>query len=323
MEFVSFRKGGEAMDFRQLQYLTAVAECRNVTKAAEALYISQSALSHYISKTEKELGVSLFDRSTVPISLTYAGKCYIESAQRILLEKKRLMKELREITEHRTGLLRIGTSRDRASYLLPRLLREFKALYPEIQVDIFTESAKQLREALKTGRIDLLFLPADGREEEPSIAFQTIYTEELVLCAARGVVKPEERKNTCSRVIDPHSLHEKPFFLLRQEHAIRTFCDSFFRIQKIRPVICNEFSSSITCYRMAAAGLGFAIVPYMITQLADSGMEAELFSLEEKPVTWEVNLYYRRDAYLGQPERDLIQLSKELFQQECLHGSYG
>ena len=56
------------MDFRQLQYLTAVAEHRNVTKAAESLYISQSALSHYIRKTEEELGVQLFDRSTTPIS---------------------------------------------------------------------------------------------------------------------------------------------------------------------------------------------------------------------------------------------------------------
>ena len=141
------------MDFRQLQYLTAVAEHRNVTKAAESLYISQSALSHYIRKTEEELGVQLFDRSTTPISLTYAGKCYIQSAQRILMENERLMKELREITENMTGVLRIGISRDRASYIMPRLTRDFLALYPGIQVDIFTESAQQLREALKSGRV--------------------------------------------------------------------------------------------------------------------------------------------------------------------------
>ena len=83
------------MDFRQLQYLTAVAEYRNVTKAAESLYISQSALSHYIRKAEEELGVQLFDRSTTPISLTYAGTCYIRSAQRILLENERLNTVLR------------------------------------------------------------------------------------------------------------------------------------------------------------------------------------------------------------------------------------
>lgn len=306
------------MDFRQLQYLTAVAEHRNVTKAAESLYISQSALSHYIRKAEEELGVQLFDRSTVPISLTYAGQCYIASAQRILLENERLTKELREITENMTGVLRIGISRDRASYIMPRLVRDFRERYPGIRVDIFTQSAQQLREALKTGRIDILLLPDDGREPDSSLDFRKIYTEELVLCAGKDYIRPEQRNPEQPGVIDPGSLHEQPFFLLNQKHAIRIFCDSFFRRHRIRPEIVNELSSSVTCYRMAAAGLGMAIVPYMTTQLADPGMEVELFSLGPDRVTWDVNMYYRKDAYLGQPEKDMIRLAGQLFSCEYL-----
>lgn len=300
------------MDFRQLQYLTAVAEHRNVTKAAESLYISQSALSHYIRKTEEELGVQLFDRSTTPISLTYAGKCYIASARRILMENERLMKELREITENMTGVLRIGISRDRASYIMPRLARDFQALYPGIQVDIFTESAQQLRDALKTGRIDLLLLPSDGRDTDPALVWEPLYAEELVLCAGKGILQEQ------GFIPDLKVLDQQPFYLLRQEHAIRSFCDSFFRTHRIHPVIRNELSSSVTGYRMAAAGLGFAIVPYMVTRLADAGMDVELFSLGEKPVTWNVNMYYRKDAYLGHPEKDMIRLAKTLFSHEML-----
>lgn len=107
------------MDFRQIQYLTAIAEYQSITKAADALYISQSAMSHYVQKAEAELGVLLFDRSTTPITLTYAGRKYMESARKILLENDRLMKEFRDITHHMTGKLRIGTSRDRASYMMP------------------------------------------------------------------------------------------------------------------------------------------------------------------------------------------------------------
>ena len=300
------------MDFRQLQYLTAVAEHRNVTKAAESLYISQSALSHYIRKTEEELGVQLFDRSTTPISLTYAGQCYIQSAQRILLENQRLMKELREITENMTGVLRIGISRDRAAYTLPRLMKDFRELYPGIQVDIFTESAQQLREALKTGRIDLLLLPSDGREEDPGIISEKLYTEELVLCAGKGMLAE------AGCLPDVSVLDQQPFYLLKQEHATRIFCEGFFRKHRIRPVICNEVSSSVLCYRMAAAGMGFAIVPYMTTRLADPGMEVALYSLGETPVTWDVNMYYRKDAYLGHPERDMIRLARQLFSHEML-----
>lgn len=301
------------MDFRQLQYLTAVAEYRNVTKAAEALYISQSALSHYIRKTEEELGVQLFDRSTSPISLTYAGMCYIQSARRILLENERLMKELREITENMTGVLRMGISRDRASYTMPRLVRDFQRKYPGIRVDLFTESAQQLREALKTGRIDLLLLPADGRDTDPALACQKIYTEELVLCGGKGTLQGD------GFLAEPKSLDQKPFFLLKQEHAIRSFCDGFFRRHRIHPEIRNEFSSSVTCYRMAAAGLGFAIVPYMVTQLAFSGEEMDIFSLGKEPSTWDINMYYRKDAYLGHPEQDMICLAQHLFRQEMLN----
>jgi DNA-binding transcriptional LysR family regulator len=301
------------MDFRQLQYLTAVAEHRNVTKAAESLYISQSALSHYIRKAEEELCVQLFDRSTTPISLTYAGKCYIESAQRILLENERLMKELREITENMTGVLRMGISRDRASYTMPRLVRDFQAKYPGIRVDIFTESGQQLREALKTGRIDLLLLPGDGRDNDPAIVSQKIYTEELVLCAGKGVLSGE------GYIEDPKVLDQQPFFLLKQAHTIRIFCDGFFRRNKIHPEIRNELSSSVTCYRMAASGVGLAIVPYMVTQLAYPGMEMDLFSLGKEPVTWDINMYYRKDAYLGHPEQEMIRLARQLFSHEMLH----
>lgn len=301
------------MDFRQLQYLTAVAEHRNVTKAAESLYISQSALSHYIRKAEEELGVQLFDRSTTPISLTYAGKCYIESAQRILLENERLMKELREITENMTGVLRMGISRDRASYTMPRLVRDFQAKYPGIRVDIITGSGQQLREALKTGRIDLLLLPGDGRDNDPAIACQKIYTEELVLCAGKDVLPGD------GYIADPKVLDQQPFFLLKQEHTIRSFCDGFFRRNKIHPEIRNELSSSVTCYRMAASGVGLAIVPYMVTQLAYPGMEMDLFSLGKEPVTWDINMYYRKDAYLGHPEQEMIRLAQQLFSHEMLH----
>lgn len=301
------------MDFRQLQYLTAVAEHRNVTKAAESLYISQSALSHYIRKTEEELGVQLFDRSTTPISLTYAGKCYIASAQRILLENERLMKELREITENMTGVLRIGVSRDRASYMMPRLVKGFQSMYPGIRVDIFTESGQQLRDALKSGRIDLLLLPDDSRDLDPGITYQTLYAEELVLCAGKGKLQIKE----C--LADPKALDQQPFYLMKPEHAIRSFCDSFFRKNKIRPEIRNELSSSVACYRMAAMGLGLAIVPYMATRLAVPGGEVELYSLGQEPVTWNINMYYRKDAYLGQPEHDMIHLAQKLFSRETLN----
>ena len=70
------------MEYRELKYLLTLAQTRNMTRAAEQLYISQSALSHYLKCVEEDLGARLFDRSTTPMTLTYAGKCYTNSFRR-------------------------------------------------------------------------------------------------------------------------------------------------------------------------------------------------------------------------------------------------
>ena len=70
------------MDFKQITYIIKVAECRNITKAARELYISQPSLSQLISKAEEELGIRIFDRNTNPVTLIYAGKRYIEEEKR-------------------------------------------------------------------------------------------------------------------------------------------------------------------------------------------------------------------------------------------------
>ena len=150
------------MEFRQLRYLLTLAETRNMTRAAEKLYISQSALSHYLKCVEDELGVQLFDRSTNPMSLTQAGRCYMDSARAILLENEQLQKELRDITEHMSGKLVLGSSRDRASYMMPRFLPEFARRYPGIELEVFTASGQKLFEALREGRVDMVLLPAAG-----------------------------------------------------------------------------------------------------------------------------------------------------------------
>ncbi len=309
------------MDFREFEYMLKVAECRSVTKAARELHISQPALSHYIRGVEESLGVKLFDRSTTPMSLTFAGECYVESARRILMEGNRLMKELRDINRHMAGRLRIGTSRDRASYMMPKLVPPFTRQYPGIELEVFTQSGQKLTEALLEGRVDLLLLPETAitlrkRGETSALAAQKIYTDELLLAARTGTVPESARLPNGAVKIE--SLADMDFFLMYQEHAARAFCDDFFKRHRLRPKVKMEFSSNISCYRMAAAGMGVTIVPFLTTRLADAGANVELFSLGEAGETWDVMLFYRKDDVLGAPERDLLNIAREVFANERL-----
>lgn len=305
------------MEFRQLKYLLTLADTGNMTRAAEQLYISQSALSHYLKCVEEELGVRLFDRSTNPMTLTYAGKCYMDSARKILMESDQLHRELRDITQHMSGKLTLGTSRDRASYMMPRILTGFSAQYPDIQFEVFTASGQKLFDALRSGRVDMVLLPNAGQGDSQGLCSEHIYSEELVLAAKDGMV-PKEDRIKGQHAIHSEALDGAPFFLLFQEHAMRYFCNRYFRREKIHPEIRMEFSSNISCYCMAAAGLGYAIIPYLTAKLVNPGNPVELFSLGRKPETWDVEMFYRKGAYLGTPELDLIQISREQFAHENL-----
>ena len=300
------------MNLRELQYILKVSEVRNITRAAEELHISQSALSRYIHDVEAELGTKIFDRSTNPISLTYAGECYVETAGRILLEHEDLRRKIRDITHHMAGRLRIGTSRDRASYMMPKLLPEFCERYPGIRAEVFTESGQKLRTALKDGRIDILILPDTWPDSEYNFVSRLIYREELILAAKAGYV-PENACTPDRKAVLPESLDGMKFFLLFREHAMRTFCERYFREHSIKPEIVMEFPSNITCYRMAASGMGAAIIPELTAKMTDSGNGTEVFSLDEEGVYWEVRAFFRKGAYIGEPEKELIRMAGEIF----------
>ena len=301
-----------SLNLRELQYILKVAEVKNITRAADELHISQPALSRYIHDVEDELGTKIFDRSTNPISLTYAGECYTDSAKRILLEHENLRREIRDITRHMTGRLRLGTSRDRASYMLPELLPRFCDTYPEIRVEVFTESGQKLRNALKDGRIDILILPDTWPDSDYNFVSELIYREELVLAAKTGYI-PEDSCIHDRKTIIPEKLDGMRFFLLFREHAIRTFCDRYFREHSIKPDILMEFPSNITCYRMAASGMGVTIIPELTAKMTDAGSETELFSLGEAGESWEVKAFFRKGAYIGEPEQELIRMAGGIF----------
>ncbi len=90
-----------------------------------------------------------------------------------------------------TGRLRIETSRDRASFMMPKLLLSFCAEYPGIDTEIFIDSGKKLREALRDGRIDMLILPDTWPDDSYNFESRLIYTEELVLAAKAGTIPDE------------------------------------------------------------------------------------------------------------------------------------
>ena len=306
------------MDFRQLQYVAKVVQCQSITKAANELFISQSALSHYIQNVEKEMGIQLFDRSTTPLSLTYAGRRFIEYAQNILLQNEELKKEFSDITHSVKGQIKIGIPPERAAYMLPRLIPAFSAKYPSIDLNISTGTGKELVDNLRTGAIDLSFLSAVDKEWLNDFQCRDLYKEELVICAQKGTIEQKYLVKKASHSFDLRHLNKFSLYIETKGHVMRIFCDDFFKKNNLMPAATTELPSNIACCRMASTGLGLAIVPYLTTRLTQCEHEIELFSLGQKPVIWTVNALYRKNSYLSQPEQFLLSLVTEKFDREFL-----
>ena len=114
------------MSFRELEYIMGIEKYHNITKAAEAMFISQPTLSKFLQSYEKELGLRLFERSGNRYYLTYAGERYVAKATEILNLKKEMDQELNDIIKNNYGSLKIAFPTMRGTYMLPCTLPIFK-----------------------------------------------------------------------------------------------------------------------------------------------------------------------------------------------------
>ena len=122
------------MNSRQLQYAIMLSEMRNFSHVADALEITQPALSKQIIGLENELGVKLFDRSTTPVALTPAGEFFIEKARDLLFEEDVLLKTMERYKTGENGKLTSGISPFRCLYMIPPILKPLQERFPRLQL---------------------------------------------------------------------------------------------------------------------------------------------------------------------------------------------
>lgn len=301
------------MDFREMVYITTVADCRSVTAAARKLYISQPSLSHIISKVEQDVGVPLFDRKTSPITLTYAGEKYVDTARKVLLLNDNLRRELMDIGLGEKGKIHFGMPTERAGYMLPAVLSRFRQQYPRVEVRIVEAKVDELIQALGRDEINFFIAPRDSADLPSGIRTEKIYQERLFVVASPEMIEENMRTQEAGNGLNLARMGHLPFIVLKRGHAIRKKTDSIFRRYQIAPDLAMEVSSCISAVQLAAANLGVTIVPQRAVDVLDGKDRICCYDYSDKPDFWDVNAVYKEDIYLDRAERCLIELMKEEF----------
>ena len=296
------------MDKRYLEYILALAETGNMTRAAKKLYISQPTLSQFLSKQESEIGSPLFRRTNGTYVLTPVGELYAEYARKVLSLTDILEKDIRRISN--TSRIKIGTSASRAVQMLTFILVDFCKYYPQVELTLSNGNLQLMNEAITGGEMDVAFVTV------PSLAPWKGQSIEL---KKEEVVFAAPSSHPCCRHLDsdkPHSLDvsrlvehfgSSPLILQLKGSCIRCLIDDFFEGQNFTPIVACNTSNAHSICDMIASRIGSGFIPADYTV---GSSRITCFSLEPKMYRTHAILY-RKDLILGAPHRRLFELAEK------------
>jgi DNA-binding transcriptional LysR family regulator len=299
------------MNSKKLNYIITISELQSISKAASQLFISQPSLSNIVSNLEKELGIKLFNRTTNPISLTYAGERYIETAKKILSLEDNLKKELSDISIIKKGKITIGIPSVRGTHVLPLILPRFTKEYPGIEIALVEGNSNFLETALLSGKVDLVLtsLPKDNNK----IACEILYQERIMLACEKGYLDSIYPCKNNSNIISLNDIKDVGFILTKKSHSIRSLSEQLFDLHNFEPNIILETANTATAFRLATSGIGVCFVSEMILNTTTSINDFDLFHIENSPIKWDIAVLYLKNSYLTIAERYFIDLAKEVF----------
>lgn len=299
------------MDFKQLEYIVTVAEEKKLLSAAEKLYISSSALSQHITKLENELGTSLFKRSKNGWILTRAGQIYVDMAKNVLQQQKKAILEINDIAENKVGHFTIGVTPGRGTTMFSELFPRFRERYPNIKIGLFEGTVLEACQKLYTDELDIAFLTSGFHY--PNIHSRFLKKEEIVLALPKShrlaylANQMEESQQLPS--IDMSLLDEDEFLLAGKHTTLRAIEDNIFELAGFKPKIAFETPSILTLNFLSRSGFGPSFVPAFYAEPSD---DAVYFRMTPSAF-WDLNVCYKTDHYLTQPEEFMISLVEEYY----------
>lgn len=140
----------------EMRYVYAVYQEKSFSKAAKKMFISQPALSNMVRKAENEIGAPIFDRSTIPLTVTKEGAYYIKSIEEILGIQRNMKAYFEDLESLNTGSLSIGGASFFCSFVFPDLIGRFREKYPNVTIDLLEGNVKELKEGLQNETLDLV-----------------------------------------------------------------------------------------------------------------------------------------------------------------------
>jgi len=290
---------------RRLQVFHAVAKHLSFTKAAEALFMTQPAVTFQIKQLEEHFNTRLFERGHGRISITPAGEVVLDYAERILALSAELDTRLKEMTGDVAGLLLVGASTTIAEFLLPKVLGEFKSRHPKVMPRLFVANSVTVESRVAAHTLDIGFIESPSHLQ--GVASDICCEDELqVVCAPSH---PLAKLKT----VTPQQLVEYPYISREPGSGTREVTDHYFQQAGVAPDsldVVMELGSPEALKGLVATGLGFTIM-----SLSTVANECRLGQLATVPLAprliRNLSVVYPREKFRSRLANTFIEFARQ------------
>jgi DNA-binding transcriptional LysR family regulator len=275
------------LELQQLRYFVAVADSGKFTAAARDLHVAQPSISKQVRKLEDELGAVLLERRRTGVVLTDAGAILLPWAKRMLADLDGARSDVAGLATLERGRLSVGATPSLSTVLLPEVLAAFHAEHPGITLSVIEAGSSDLVDRLAAGELDLALVILPVPREE---LFETtpLIREELVLAVAKS--HPLARRKT----VKVGDLRGVPLVMFRDGYDLRSATITACEQAGFHPTFAVEGAEMDGVLRMAAAGVGVAVVPRMVVE---RGGPLVAVRLSQPTLSRSVGVAFRRDRH--------------------------
>lgn len=297
------------MNIKHAQYMITVLQEGSITAAAKKLYISQPSLSQMVKLVETNLGTPIFNRSTDPLTLTYAGEKYIEAAQKILTINTNLAKEIEEITHEDHGIIRFGVPVQRGMQVLPYVMPKFLKLYPHVDVELFEQGSGMIEKMVLDGTVDMACMTTVARHTE--LKYILVENEDLVLLTSANT--DLAKRIPAGTPIPITEARNEKFVSNKQGHSVRVVQDNLFITHDMHPKIILETMSIEVEKKVALACDAVMICPKnYIEKTPEMAEKAVIYPILNTGSQRHCYICHRKNLYLTKYMRDFINILVEV-----------
>ncbi len=302
---------------RRLQVFHTVARLLSFTKAAETLHMTQPAVTFQVRQLEEHFNTRLFDRTHNRISLTEAGRCVYQYADRIFDLYGQMENAVRELTGEISGTLLIGASTTIAEYMLPALLGDFRLKYPDVDVQLKVSNTEGIVTMVENNDIDLGVVEAPVMNKNLAVA--TCRMDQLV-----AIVPPSHPLAGQPRVA-VHELLKYPYICREEGSGTREVISEYLQrcgVDLGEVHVCMELGSPESIKGAVEAGMGVSIVSRATIhkELRLGTLEAlQLEPLLERPFSF----VHQKQKFRHRAMDELLEFARQYCEDHADAGSAG